>query len=129
MNVPADLLYTRQHEWIQADGEKATVGITDFAQQELGDVVYVELPEVGQHFDAEESFGSVESVKAVSEIYMPLAGKVVAVNPLLANAPETVNSDPYGDGWMIRLILDDPSGLDQLMTADEYRRFLAEEGH
>ncbi len=129
MNVPADLLYTRQHEWIQADGEKATVGITDFAQQELGDVVYVELPEVGQHFDAEESFGSVESVKAVSEIYMPLAGKVVEVNPLLANAPETVNSDPYGDGWMIRLILDDPSGLDQLMTADEYRRFLAEEGH
>jgi glycine cleavage system H protein len=129
MNVPADLLYTRQHEWIQVEGEKATIGITDYAQQELGDVVYVELPEVGQRFESEESFGSVESVKAVSEIYMPLAGKVVEVNQALADSPEIVNSDPYGDGWMIRVTLDDPSAVDQLLTADEYRRFLAEEGH
>ncbi|GAB4110098.1 MAG: glycine cleavage system protein GcvH [Acidobacteriota bacterium] len=129
MNVPADLLYTRQHEWIQVEGERATIGITDYAQQELGDVVYVELPEVGQRFEAEESFGSVESVKAVSEIYMPLAGKVVEVNQDLADSPEIVNSDPYGDGWMIRVKLDDPSAVDQLLSADDYRQFLAEEGH
>jgi glycine cleavage system H protein len=104
-----------------------TIGITDYAQNELGDVVYVELPDKGSMFEAEESFGSVESVKAVSEIYMPLAGKVVEVNEDLVDAPEVVNEDPYGEGWMIRASLDDPEQTDELLTADDYIEYLKEE--
>jgi glycine cleavage system H protein len=127
MNVPADLLYTKQHEWVLVEGNNATVGITDFAQQELGDVVYIELPEEGQSFEAEESFGSVESVKAVSELYMPLSGKVREVNSELADTPETVNEDPYGDGWMIRISISDDGQVDELMSPDDYLEYLNEE--
>lgn len=127
MNVPPDLLYTKEHEWVLVEGETATVGITDHAQQELGDVVYVELPEEGASFEAEESFGSVESVKAVSEIFMPLAGKVTEVNGDLSEAPEVINEDPYGEGWMIRVALDDTNQLDELMSPEDYLSYLKEE--
>lgn len=126
MNVPEDLMYTRQHEWILVDEDTATVGITDYAQQELGDVVYVELPETGSSYGADEAFGSVESVKAVSEIYLPVAGQVTAVNTGLEEAPEIVNQDPYGKGWMVRVRLEDPSEVDLLMTSDEYIEYLEE---
>ena len=127
MNVPADLLYTKQHEWVLIEGDIATVGITDYAQQELGDVVYIELPEEGQSFGTEESFGSVESVKAVSELYMPLSGRVSEVNADLADSPEVVNEDPYGDGWMIRLSLSDSSQVDDLLSSEDYLEYLKEE--
>lgn len=127
MNVPGDLHYTKEHEWIQIEDNIATIGITDYAQQELGDVVYVELPDVGQSFDAEESFGSVESVKAVSEIYMPLTGTVTEVNEDLGDSPEVINEDAYGEGWMIKIDISDPSQLDDLLSADEYKEYLAEE--
>lgn len=127
MNVPGDLRYTKEHEWIQIEDNIATIGITDYAQQELGDVVYVELPAVGQDFEAEESFGSVESVKAVSEIYMPLTGTVTEVNEDLADSPEVINEDAYGEGWMIKIEISDSSQLDDLLSADEYKEYLAEE--
>lgn len=127
MNVPDDLFYTEEHEWVMVEGDTATVGITDYAQEELGDVVFVELPDVGDAFTAKESFGSVESVKAVSEIFSPVSGEVVEVNESLTDAPETVNEDPYGDGWMIRLQLENPGELDNLMSADDYKEFLKEE--
>jgi glycine cleavage system H protein len=127
MNVPGDLLYTKQHEWVLVEGDTATVGITDYAQQELGDVVYVELPDEGQSFDIEESFGSVESVKAVSEIYMPVSGEVVDVNGDLGDAPEAVNEDPYGSGWMIKIAIADTGQLDELLSAEAYEEYLKEE--
>ncbi len=127
MNVPPDLLYTKEHEWVLIEKETATVGITDYAQQELGDVVYVELPDEGASFESEDSFGSVESVKAVSEIYMPLSGKVLEVNADLTEAPEVINEDPYGEGWMIRIAVDDPDQTDELMSADDYVAYLEEE--
>ncbi|MEJ2146834.1 MAG: glycine cleavage system protein GcvH [Acidobacteriota bacterium] len=127
MNVPPDLLYTKEHEWVLVENDTATVGITDYAQQELGDVVYIELPDEGATFEAEESFGSVESVKAVSEIYMPLAGKVLEVNADLVEAPEVINEDPYGEGWMIRIAVDDVAQIDQLMSTEEYQSYLEEE--
>ncbi|MFZ0426729.1 MAG: glycine cleavage system protein GcvH [Acidobacteriota bacterium] len=127
MNVPPDLLYTKEHEWVLVENDTATVGITDYAQEELGDVVYVELPEEGASFEVEESFGSVESVKAVSEIYMPLSGKVKEINPDLADAPEVINEDPYGDGWMIRITVTDPGQLEDLMSAEDYTTYLKEE--
>jgi glycine cleavage system H protein len=127
MNVPEDLLYTEEHEWIFIEEDTATVGITDFAQQELGDVVYVELPEEGQTFDAGASFGSVESVKAVSEIYSPLSGSVVEINELLADSPEIVNEDPYGDGWMIRFQITNSKEVGELLLASDYREYLKSE--
>jgi len=127
MNIPEDLLYTKEHEWVSVEGEVVTIGITDHAQNELGDVVYVELPEKGSRFDAQESFGSVESVKAVSEVYMPVSATVTEVNEDLVDAPEVVNEDPYGEGWMIRARLGDPDEIDELMTADDYREYLKEE--
>ena len=126
-NTPEDLSYTKDHEWVRQSGERATVGITDHAQQQLGDVVYVELPKVDDKFEAGEPFGSVESVKAVSEIYMPVSGVVVEVNSALNDAPEKVNSDPYGDGWMIVIKPDNPSQLDGLLTAAEYEDYIKEE--
>ena len=126
-NTPEDLSYTKDHEWVRASGDRATVGITDHAQQQLGDVVYVELPRADDKFEAGEPFGSVESVKAVSEIYMPVSGVVVAVNGALNDAPEKVNTDPYGDGWMIAIKLDNPSQLDGLLTAAEYEDYIKEE--
>ena len=127
VNTPEDLSYTKDHEWVRISGEQATVGITDHAQQQLGDVVYVELPKAGDKFEASEPFGSVESVKAVSEIYMPVSGIVVDVNSALNDAPEKVNTDPYHDGWMIVIKPDNPSALDGLLTAAEYEDYIKEE--
>ncbi len=127
MDTPEELQYTKEHEWLMIEGNAARIGITDHAQQELGDVVYVELPDVGKTLDKGESFGSVESVKAVSEIYMPLSGTVTEVNEVLADTPEEVNSSPYGDGWMIRIEIADSSQIDQLMTPEEYVTYVEEE--
>ncbi|MGH9339045.1 MAG: glycine cleavage system protein GcvH [Acidobacteriota bacterium] len=127
MNVPEDLLYTRQHEWVLVNEKVGTVGITDYAQSELGDVVYVELPEAGESLDAQQVFGSIESVKAVSEVYTPISGEVVESNESLTESPETVNEDPYGEGWMIRIQINDPSELDGLMSAQEYSEYVKQE--
>jgi len=124
MSVPQELEYTKTHEWVRRDGEEAIVGITDHAQEELGDVVFVELPEQGASFSARDSFGVIESVKAVSDLYAPVGGEVVEVNESLNDTPEKVNEDPYGDGWMIRLRI---SGEGELLSADEYERLLEEE--
>jgi glycine cleavage system H protein len=126
-NPPEDLNYTKDHEWVRVKGSEATVGITDHAQHQLGDVVYVELPKVGDKFEASEPFGSVESVKAVSEVYMPVSGSVIEVNDSLNDAPELVNEDPYGDGWMIRIKIDNPAQVDALLTAIEYEDYIKEE--
>ena len=122
-NVPEDLHYSKDHEWIRVDGNEAIIGITDYAQNSLGDVVYVELPKAGDKFSASESFGSVESVKAVSEVFTPVSGAITRINESLADAPETVNSDPYGDGWMIRVEMSNPREVDSLLTAAEYEDF------
>ena len=122
-NVPEDLHYSKDHEWVRVDGDQAIIGITDYAQDSLGDVVYVELPKVGEEFAANESFGSVESVKAVSEVFTPVAGEIVKINESLADEPETVNSDPYGEGWMIRVKMSNAGEVDSLLTAAEYEDF------
>ena len=122
-NVPEDLHYSKDHEWVRVDGDQAIIGITDYAQNSLGDVVYVELPKAEDEFAASESFGSVESVKAVSEVFTPIAGTVVTINESLADEPESVNSDPYGQGWMIRLKMANPGEVDSLLTAAEYEDF------
>jgi glycine cleavage system H protein len=122
-NVPEDLHYSKDHEWVRVDGDQAIIGITDYAQNSLGDVVYVELPKAEDQFAANEPFGSVESVKAVSEVFTPIAGTVVTINEALADEPENVNSDPYGDGWMIRLKMSNPGEVDSLLTAAEYEDF------
>ena len=126
-NTPEDLSYTKDHEWVRVKGEEATVGITDHAQNQLGDVVYVELPKVGDKFEASEPFGSVESVKAVSEIYMPLSGSVLRINETLNDSPELVNEDPYGDGWMIAIKIENASQVDGLLSAIEYEDYIKEE--
>lgn len=125
---PDDLYYSKDHEWIRIDGETGTVGITDHAQEQLGDVVYVELPDVGATFDAGAPFGSVESVKAVSELYLPVSGTITEVNTTLADTPEVVNSDPHDAGWMIRITLSDSGQLAGLMRADAYEAYVREEG-
>ncbi len=124
MSVPEELSYTKTHEWVRLEDEVATVGITDHAQDELGDVVFIELPEKGATFDAGDSFGTIESVKAVSDLYAPVGGEVVEVNETLNDSPERVNEDPYGGGWMIRLRV---SGEGDLLSAGEYERLLEEE--
>jgi len=122
-NVPEDLHYSKDHEWVRVEGGEAIIGITDYAQNSLGDVVYVELPKAGDEFVANESFGSVESVKAVSEVFTPVAGAVTQINESLADEPEIVNSDPYGQGWMIRVKMSHPGEVDSLLTAAEYEDF------
>src|SRR5918912_385662 len=122
-NVPEDLHYSKDHEWIRVEGDVGTIGITDYAQDSLGDVVYVELPRAGETFESSEAFGSVESVKAVSEIFSPVSGEVVEVNQSLHDEPEKVNTDPYGEGWMIRMRLKNPGEVDSLLTAAEYEDF------
>jgi len=124
---PQEFLYTKEHEWIRVDESIGTIGITNYAQKELGDIVYVELPKPGDHVTAGESFGTVESVKAVSELYSPVTGEVVSVNPKLQNRPELLNADPHGDAWLIRVRLADRSETEKLMTADEYEAFIREE--
>ena len=124
---PPELLYTKEHEWIRVDESVGTIGITDFAQQELGDVVFVELPKPGDHVSATESIGTIESVKAVSEIYSPVSGEVTSVNSRLQNNPELVNSDPHGEAWLIRVQLADRRETEKLMTADEYEAYIKQE--
>ena len=124
MSVPKDLQYTKSHEWVRTEGDTATVGITDHAQDELGDVVFVELPDEGATFDAGDSFGTVESVKAVSDLYAPVGGEVVEANSALNDAPEKINEDPYGEGWIVKLRT---SGEADLLSAEEYEKVLEEE--
>ena len=121
MNIPADLKYTADHEWIKVDGNVATIGVTDFAQSELGDIVYVEIETEGEELDKEEVFGTVEAVKTVSDLFMPMSGEVMEFNEELESEPEIVNSDPYGDGWMIKIKLSDLTEEKELLSADEYK--------
>ena len=127
--LPTDRHYTKEHEWIKIEGDIATVGITEFAQSELGDVTYVEVPKVGEQLSQGQAFGVVESVKAVSDIYAPVAGEVVEANSTLADEPETVNSSPYEGAWMIKLRLDGPADTSGLLSADEYEQHIASGGH
>ena len=124
MSVPEELQYTRSHEWVRTEGDTATIGITDHAQDELGDIVFVELPETGATFDAGDSFGTVESVKAVSDLYTPVGGEVVEVNEALNDSPELINEDPYGEGWIVKIRV---SGEGDLLSASDYEQFLEEE--
>ncbi len=125
MSVPEELQYTKSHEWVHTEGDTATIGITDHAQEELGDIVYIELPEEGATFEAGDSFGTVESVKAVSDLYTPVGGEVVEVNEALNDSPEKINEDPYGDGWIVRLrVSDEGAGL---LSASDYEQLLEEE--
>ena len=128
-NVPADLKYTREHEWAKQEGNRVRVGITAFAQEQLGDVVFVELPKVGARVRAHQTFGVVESVKAVSDLFAPVSGEVAETNGELAQKPETVNQEPYGRGWMIVVTPVDAKEWDQLLTAAQYEQFIAEGGH
>ena len=127
MEFPEDLKYTKEHEWVLIEAGTATVGITDYAQDQLGDIVFVELPAVGDKVSKEDAFGVVESVKAVSDIYAPLSGKVLEVNDDLPDNPEMLNEDPYGDGWIIKIELTDPEESEDLMTSAEYEQYVAEE--
>ena len=121
MNVPSELKYTSDHEWIKIDGDVATIGITDFAQGELGDIVYVEIETEGENLDKGEVFGTVEAVKTVSDLFMPIKGEVIEFNEGIESAPESVNSDPYGEGWMIKVKIEDTSELDALLSAEAYQ--------
>ncbi|AMR30890.1 glycine cleavage system protein H [Mucilaginibacter sp. PAMC 26640] len=121
MNFPAELKYTKDHEWIKVDGDTATIGITEFAQGELGDIVYIDINTVGQEVAKEDVFGTVEAVKTVSDLFMPLNGTVLEINPLLDSQPELVNSDPYGDGWMVKISLSDAAEAESLLSADDYK--------
>ena len=121
MNFPNNLRYTKDHEWIKLDGNIATIGITDFAQRELGDIVYIEVETIGKSLKAGEVFGTVEAVKTVSDLFMPLAGIITELNPALANSPESVNNDPYGEGWMIKMKTENPDDMNALMDAAAYQ--------
>jgi len=124
-NIPENLRYSKDHEWVGVDGDVATIGITDYAQHSLGDVVYIDMPRVGDKFATHEAFGSVESVKAVSEIFTPVAGEVVEVNEGLNDTPEAVNNDPYETGWMVKVKMDNPGEADAMLSAVEYEEFLS----
>lgn len=124
MNIPANLKYTKDHEWASLDGDVATIGITDFAQKELGDIVYVEVETLDQTLEKDEVFGTVEAVKTVSDLFLPLAGEIVEFNEELERTPETVNSDPYGAGWMIKVKLSNVADFDELMSADDYKALI-----
>ena len=124
---PQELYYTKQHEWIRVDADTGTIGITDYAQKALGDIVYIELPPAGEKITAHESFGTVESVKAVSEVYAPVSGKILAANEKLQDSPELLNSDAHGDAWLLRIQMEDRSEIDQLLSADQYEAYLKEE--
>ena len=124
MNIPSELKYTKDHEWVRIDGDTATVGITDFAQGELGDIVYVEVDSLDETVDREEVFGTVEAVKTVSDLFSPLSGEVTEFNEALEDTPELVNSDPYGEGWMIKMSIDDSSQLEDLLSAEDYKELI-----
>ncbi|WP_320051668.1 glycine cleavage system protein GcvH [uncultured Acetobacteroides sp.] len=120
MNIPSNLKYTKDHEWILVDGDVATIGVTDFAQSQLGDIVFVEIETEGEMLEKEEVFGTIEAVKTVSDAFMPVAGEVVEVNSILADQPDSINKDPYGAGWMIKVKVANPAELDELLTAEQY---------
>ncbi len=124
MNIPQDLKYTKDHEWIKIEGSSATIGITDFAQNELGDIVYVDISSVGQEVKQHEVFGTVEAVKTVSDLYMPISGKVTEFNKSLESAPEKVNSDPYGEGWMVKISIGNAGEVSELLSADQYKELI-----
>ncbi|MGC8833198.1 MAG: glycine cleavage system protein GcvH [Armatimonadota bacterium] len=126
MEFPEDLRYSKDHEWVRVDGDRATIGISDYAQDNLQDVVFIDLPEVGRQLQQGDIFGSIESVKAVSDLISPVSGEVIAVNEELPDAPEIVNQDPYVGGWMIVVQMDDPSEVEELMTAEQYREYVEE---
>ena len=125
MNFPANLRYTKDHEWLSLDGNVATIGITDFAQRELGDIVYVDIDTIGKSLEAEAVFGTVEAVKTVSDLFLPVAAKILETNPALANQPELVNSDPYGEGWMVKVEVANAADIDELMDAEAYSASVA----
>jgi len=124
MNVPGNLKYTKDHEWLRAAGEIAYVGITDFAQGELGDIVFVEVETTGEDLNKGDVFGTIEAVKTVSDMFMPIGGEVLEVNPALEQSPDLVNKDPYGEGWMIRIRISDPADIDTLLSAEDYKALL-----
>lgn len=124
MNIPAELLYTKDHEWIRVEGDTGIVGVTDFAQGELGDIVFVEIETVGETLDKEEIFGTIEAVKTVSDLFMPVGGEILEMNPELENSPDVVNKDPYGKGWMIKFRITDPDELSDLLSAAKYKALL-----
>ena len=124
MNIPAELRYTKDHEWVRIEGNTATIGITDFAQGELGDIVFIDIGTEGQELAHEAVFGTVEAVKTVSDLFMPVSGKITELNPGLADDPASVNSDPYGKGWMVKVQLTAPAELDRLLTADQYKELV-----
>ncbi len=125
MNFPQNLRYTKDHEWVSLDGDVATIGITDFAQHELGDIVYVDIASKDKKLEAETVFGTVEAVKTVSDLFLPVAGTVTEVNPLLDSEPEKVNTDPYGDGWMVKMKVDNPADVNELMDAEAYQAMVS----
>lgn len=124
MNIPANLKYTKDHEWVKIDGDVATVGITDFAQKELGDIVYVEVETLDQTLDKDEVFGTVEAVKTVSDLFLPLSGEIIEFNDSLETTPEKVNTDPYGDGWMIKIKVSNDSEVSELLSSDQYKELI-----
>ena len=126
MNIPEELKYTKDHEWISIDGEIATVGITDFAQRELGDIVYVEVETLGETLDADEVFGTVEAVKTVSDLFLPVSGEIIEFNEDLEDTPEDVNAEPYSKGWMIKMKISNPDDLNQLLDSNQYRELIGE---
>ena len=124
MNIPSDLLYSNDHEWVKLDEDIATIGITDFAQQELGDIVYIEIETVGDNLQKEQVFGTVEAVKTVSDLFMPISGEVLEFNTALEDTPETVNNEPYDSGWIIKIKIDNPSQLEYLLSAEQYMQLI-----
>ena len=124
MNVPSDLLYSNDHEWVKLDGDIATIGITDFAQQELGDIVYIEIETVGDNLEKEQVFGTVEAVKTVSDLFMPISGEVLEFNSALEDTPETVNYEPYESGWIIKIKIENPSQIKHLLSAEQYKQLI-----
>jgi glycine cleavage system H protein len=124
MNIPENVKYTKDHEWIKVEGSQAIIGITDYAQGELGDIVFIEIETIDETLEKEEVFGTVEAVKTVSDLFMPVSGKVLQVNPKLEDAPELVNKDPYGDGWMIKVTIDNPSEIEELLTPAQYKELV-----
>lgn len=124
MNIPSELKYTKDHEWVKIEGDVVTIGVTDFAQSELGDIVYVEVDTLDETLDREEVFGTVEAVKTVSDLFLPLSGEIIEFNEALEDAPELVNTDPYGEGWMIKLKFSDPAELDELLSDADYKALI-----
>jgi len=127
MTFPEDLKYSKEHEWVKVSGNVATIGITDYAQEQLGEIVFVELPDEGEALEKNDAFGVVESVKSVSDVFTPLAGQIAEVNEPLLDSPETVNEEPYGEGWLVKLEISNPKDVEELMTAEQYQAYIKEE--